>query len=236
MTKEKKYVPPKPSAGDAGHAVLKAGLGAIPLVGAPASELLNMIVLPPLERRRNKWAEDIGEALRVLEERKEVSLESLGQSDEFIDVVLEATRIALKTSSQEKKEALKNAILNTALGEVPDESLQSMYLSYVDTLTVWHIKLLDLFSHPPGYIAKHNVASPVGTRTMGTLGHLVEGVFPELDGKRDIYDLIWKDLYSKALVDTDALHVLMSVNGLFAKRTTEIGNLFLDFIRNPIQD
>ena len=35
---------------------------------------------------------------------------------------------------------------------------------------------------------------------MGAISHLVENAFPELKGRRDLYDLIWKDLYSRALV------------------------------------
>ena len=43
---EEKYNPPKRSTGDAVHAVVRAGLGAIPLAGAAATELLNLMVLP----------------------------------------------------------------------------------------------------------------------------------------------------------------------------------------------
>ncbi len=58
MNKEKKYTPPKRDAGDVIHAMTRAGLGTIPIAGAAASELLNLIVTPSLEKRRNQWMED----------------------------------------------------------------------------------------------------------------------------------------------------------------------------------
>jgi len=233
MNYKKKYKPPEKSATDAVHSVARAGLGAIPVAGAAASELLSVIVTPPLERRRSKWMEEIGEVLRNLEEKMGVVLESLREKDQFIDVALEATQIAIRTSNREKREALKNAILNSALPNPPEESLQKMFLSFIETLTVWHLKFLDLFNDPPAYIHRHNLQ--IGNITMGAMSYLIENAFPELRGRRDLYDLIWKDLYSRALVTTEGLHTMMTGSGIVARRTTEIGKLFLDYIKNPIE-
>lgn len=172
--------------------------------------------------------------MRQLEEKMGVVLDSLMEKDQFIDIAVEATQIAIKTSSQEKREALKNAILNSALPNPPEESLQKMFLSFIDTLTVWHLKLIELFDDPPEYIQKNNLQ--FGNISMGAMSHLVENAFPELRGRRDLYDLIWKDLYSRALVNTDGLHTMMTGGGIVAKRTTEIGKLFLEFIKNPIEE
>lgn len=64
------------------------------------------------------------------------------------DVTLQASVIALRTSQKEKLEALKNAILNIANGQNVDESLQIMFLSFIERFTVWHIRLLELFQIP----------------------------------------------------------------------------------------
>ena len=77
MNEDQKYTPPEKSVGDAVHAVARAGLGAIPVAGAAASELLIAIVSPPLEKRRSEWMAEVGEALRKLEEQMGVVLESL---------------------------------------------------------------------------------------------------------------------------------------------------------------
>lgn len=234
MKEVNKYKPPEGSAGEAAHAVVRSGLGAIPFAGAAAVELLNAIVASPLEKRRTKWMEYVGEALKELEEKTGIILESLQENEEFIDVALEATQIAIKTSNLEKREALKNAIINSALPNPPEESLQKMFLSFIETLTVWHLKLLELFNDPPQYLEKQNISFT--GYSMGSMSHLVENAFPELRGRRDLYDLIWKDLYSRALVNTEHLHTMMTGSGIIAKRTTEIAIQFLNYIKSPLGD
>lgn len=178
--------------------------------------------------------EDVGNALRELEEKMGIALESLQDNDVFIDVAIEATQLAIKTSNQEKREALKNAILNSALPTSPEESLQKMFLSLIDTLTVWHLKLLELFNDPSAYLEKNKIQFT--GYSMGAPSHLVENALPEMKGRRDLYDLIWKDLYSRSLVTTEHLHVTMTGSGIIAKRTTEIARLFLAYVKNPIEE
>lgn len=178
--------------------------------------------------------EEVGKGLKELERKMGVVLEELQENDAFLDVALEATQIAIRTSTKEKKEALKNAILNSALPDPPAQYMQNLFLSLVDSLTIWHIKLLELFENPQDYVARHQV--DIERLSMGALSHLVERAFPELSGKRSLYDLIWKDLYSRALVGTDNLHTMMTGGEIFVKRTTEIGSLFMDYIKSPIDD
>ena len=135
---------------DVAYSLVKAGLGSIPIAGAAASELLALLVTPPLERRRNEWMNDLGERLRQLEQEKGLELESLSDNDLFIDTVLYATQLALRTSEKEKKEYLRNAIVNCALGDTPEQSLAKMFLNLIDQFTVWHLKILNLFDDPEG--------------------------------------------------------------------------------------
>ena len=60
--------PPKPTTGDVAHALTKAGLSMIPVVGGPAVELFQHLFQPPLERRGNEWMEQVGEKLLSLEQ------------------------------------------------------------------------------------------------------------------------------------------------------------------------
>ena len=223
MNKEEKYKTPKRDAGDVIHAITRAGLGAIPYAGAAASELLNLIVTPSLEKRRNQWMEEIGKGLGALEEKMGVVLESLQENDGFIGTAIEATRIAIKTINREKREALKSAILNSALPNPPDESLQQMFLFLIDTMSVWHLKVLELCKVQVKYmdIPEGDLAA-----SMDHLG----SEFSELREK-GFFMFVWNDLSSKSLIATER-----SDNGVITHRTTEIGNLFLDFIKNPIEE
>lgn len=211
--------PEKKTAGDIGYAVAKATLGSIPVAGAAASELLGLIVAPPLEKRKAQWFNDIGERLQ----RLEIVLETLPENDVFIDISIKATEIALKTSEDEKKEALKNAVIHSTNASI-DISLQQIFLGYIDTFTVWHIRLLKLFDDPSKQRDKFS------TLSMGGLSSILDSVYPELKNERAFYDQIWKDLYLKGLVNAEGLHTTMSESGLLASRTTDMGKKFLAYI------
>ena len=119
-----------------------------------------------------------------------------------------------------KNAALRNAILNVAKGGAPEEAIQHIFLNLVDILTELHLRILRVFYAP---------APPPGMR-MGGLSSVLEHNIPELRGRRELYDQLWKDLYVRGLVNTEGLHTTMSGNGLTQKRTTELGDTFLTFI------
>jgi hypothetical protein len=144
MTNELKL--PKLSKGDVAHAVARSVLSIIPWVGGPAVELFNAIIAPPLEQRRDEWREEVGAALIRLEQEKGVNLEALRDNQVFIDTVLQATQIALRNSRQEKRRALRNAVLNAALPAGDPEKLSYTELDHfvrcLDTLSVGAIEVL----------------------------------------------------------------------------------------------
>lgn len=210
---------PKPSKGDAIHAAVKAGLSAVPALGGPAAEIFQFVIQPPLERRRYAWMRDVGDRLAALE-REGISLAELRENDEFISAVMHASQIAMRTHREEKLLALSNAICNVARGQGPEEALQHFFLEVVDSLTELHLRILALFREPS---APPNI-------TTGSLVTVLERGIPELKGQRDVYDQFWRDLYTRGLVNTDGLHTMITAQGMGQKRTSELGDLLLDFI------
>jgi len=195
-----------------------------------AAELFQYFVTPPLEKRLEQWMDEVGKALRHLEENQGVKLEELQSDDVFIDTVLQASQIASRNSQEEKRRALRNAVLNAALPNPPEQSLQQMFLNFVDTFTVWHLRLLKLFSDPQQWAAEHNHEFP---DLMGGLSSILESAFPELHGKRAFYDQVWRNLYQRGLVNTESLHTTMTGRGLMSKRASELGTQFLRFVEEP---
>ena len=234
MSEDEKYDVPEASKGDVAHAIARSGLGAIPYAGATATELLNAVITPPLERRRQAWMEKVGNGLRELEDKMGVVLEQLQENETFIDAALEASQLAIRNSEVEKINALRNAVLNSALPNPPEKSLQDMFFSFIDMFSVWHLKLLTLFQNPPAWLESNG--KNMGNTYMGAMSHLIEEAYPELNGRRDLYDQIWKDLYLRGLVSTEGIHTTMTSSGIVAKRTTNIGDAFLSFIKNPIKN
>jgi len=232
MVDEKKYKVPEAGAGDVGHSLVKAGISSLPIVGAAASELLSLIVSPSLEKRKSEWMEMVGNGLLDLEQKMGIVLEDLHNNDKFIDAAMDATQIALRTSQREKLNALRNALLNSVLPNSPDESLQKMFFSFIDIFTLYHIKLLELFQNPKKWFERHGIKYPE-FYISSSLSQLIEKAFQGL--KRELYDQIWKDLFLRGLVSTEGLHVMMTASGADSKRTTAIGDAFIEFIANPLE-
>jgi len=218
MGKEKLEMP-EASKGDVAHSIAKSGLSAIPVIGGAAVELFQNVVQPPLEKRRVEWMAQVGEKLQELEE-KGFNLETLQENEQFISAAMYASQLALRTHKEEKIEALRNAVVNVARGQAPEDAMQHIFLNFVDTLTELHIQILKLFQAP----------TPPPNMSMGGLSDVLEYNMPEMRGRQDIYDQLWKDLYMRGLVSTDGMHMTMSGNGLGQKRTTGLGDAFLSFI------
>ncbi len=227
-SKKKVIKAPEKSSGDRIHAILKGAVAGAPLVGGVASELLSMIFGPPLEKRSQQWREEVSEVINELVSNRGIAVEELQNNDQFVSVVANATQIATRNHQQEKIEALKNALLNSVISETIEESLQNLFLSYIDTLTVWHIKILRAFRNPQQTQQGGRYSS-----TSSSPSQVLLEIYPDLNGKRDFYDLIWKDLFSRGLVGLENLHVMMTPSGAYGKQTTKTGEMFIDFISTP---
>jgi hypothetical protein len=218
MAEQEKYEPPKPTKSDKVHIIARAGLQVIPGVGGAVADFFNAIINPPLEKRRQKWMEDIAEGLRALEAEQNINLEELSSNETFVTTLMQASQAAIRNHQQEKLEALRNVVLNSALPDAPDESLQQMFLNFVDVFTTWHIRLLKLFDNPVEDAKAKGLN--FGNLLAGGLSIILEGAFPELKDRREFYDQVWKDLHSRSLVGNESLHGTMSASGLMASRTT----------------
>ena len=164
---------------------------------------------------------EVGEKLRELEV-KGLKLEDLQKNEEFVSAVMYASHVALRTHKAEKLNALRNAILNVAKGQAPEETVQHLFLNFIDSFTELHLRILKVFQAPPPNLS------------MGGLSDVLDHNIPDLRGRRELYDQLWKDLYSRGLVTTDGLHSTMSGHGLAQKRTTGLGDAFLKFIAEPV--
>ena len=213
---------PKPTLSDSVHTLTKAGLSMIPVVGGPAVEFFQHLVQAPLERRRNEWMNAIGEKLQCME-KNGLKLEDLQSNEQFITAVMQASTAAIRTHKVEKLTALRNAILNIANGQGPEETTQHIFLSFIDEFSEMHLRIL-FFADAPKLRAGISV---------GGLGHLLEENIADLRGQRKLYDQLWKDLYLRGLVNTESLHVMMSNTGLAQSRTTELGKSLIKFISEP---
>jgi len=171
---------------------------------------------------------DIAERLKALEEAGAIDLNELSKSDQFIDVVLQTTTYALKTSEDEKIKAFRNALLHTALGEAPSKVKSHIFLTQLDKFTSWHTKLLDFINDPREWLQNADITIPnyMGTSIFTIICH----AFPELKEHSELVDIIWDDLKVAGFHNTSGIRTTMTGDGALASRTTPLGQEFLGFI------
>jgi hypothetical protein len=223
---------PEPGAWDHAHSIVKGLVSTIPAVGGVASEVFSIIVAPPLAKRQEAWIEDVVQALVDLQGKVEgFKLEDLSNNEPFITTVMHATQSALRNHQTEKLEALRNAVLNSALPNPPEEDLQQIFINYVDELTTWHLRVLKLFDNPPKWAEENNKPYPTSWHMGGTY-QVVAHAYPELAANEELARRIYADLDVRGLA-TIPYNTTMSVQGIFASRTSSLGKRFIQFISTP---
>jgi DNA-binding FadR family transcriptional regulator len=202
-------------------------------VGGPITEVMSMVLAPAITRRRDTWLKELADALDQMERKFDrFRIENLKDDEPFISAVIDATRTAIGTHKGEKRAALRNALLNIALHRSTDEDQQQIFLRYIDELTVWHLRILQLFQNPPLHLASKGIKTAY---FMGGSSQVLEDMYPELQGRREFYDQVVADLNSRGLLNSpNFLHSMMSAQGMVEKRTTPLADALLTFIADPL--
>ncbi|BBK37721.1 hypothetical protein STAQ_27990 [Allostella sp. ATCC 35155] len=231
MCPDKPSNPLEHSAGDFAHAGARALISLVPVVGGSAAELFSLLVAEPLSKRRDAWIVEIAERLKGLENAVQgFSVEGLAEDPGFTTVLLSATQIAIRTHRAEKHEALRNAVLNAALGDTPDDDLRAIFLGFVDRLTALHLTVLAAVQRPS---ENEMLVARFQNVSRGALLPVLTAAVPRLHSPPSLATTIWGDLRSALLVEAVDLNMMMTGSGLLQKRTTALGDQLLRFISEP---
>jgi len=249
MTKDLKPIIEKPSIGDIGYQLISIGLTLIPY-GSPIASLFTAVIVPPSQKRSEKLLSTLAEDLTKLKEEFDYKFENLSEKPMFVTALMQGLQIAIRNHQDEKIDALKNAILNSALKNSPEDDLQLIFLNYIDTFTVLHIKLLEFFNKP---LSKDLISELKDNFKFEAheledmdiiefnLGEVLEYIFPDLKGQDHIYKNIARDLNTKGLIIILEPVVGFSVDinikdgSMADPHIQSLGKMFLSYINPPKQ-
>lgn len=220
------------SAGETAMSAVGAAVGlVVPIVGPAVTQaILKRAIKLPLEVRRSNWFNSVGEGLRELQDRFDgFDPEALGENEEFVSTVFEATEMAMKTHHREKREALKNAVLNTARGFSIDDVVRGSFLGYIDRFSGLHLRILHVEANP----TSDEYRAAAGSIYMGSRHVVIRKMISERDVPDDSLKRVYDDLKREGLTHGNE-HSGLSADGLFTKNTTPIGEAFLAFISDPL--
>ncbi|CDZ76654.1 hypothetical protein BN59_00928 [Legionella massiliensis] len=181
-----------------------------------------------LANRRDLFLQEVANRLNELKEQSIVDIESLSSNELFSTIIYNAIKESLTIHENEKREYLKNAVINTALEINITDELQLRFISVISSLTQSHIQLLKLFE-------ERDVSK---IKSYESLFALCE--FP---GNKDEFRMFCHDLLSHSLinisVDFDDFEDVAASTKIIADqseeeapyiRITSIGYEFLRYI------
>lgn len=218
--------PEKRGASDYLQPIVKGTTGAVPFVGGVLGEVMGLVWQPALVRRRDEWFRGLGERLDELEQNVEGIRERL-ESEQVLTVTAQATVSAIATHQPDKRDALRAAVLNTVVAAEPDEEIQLLFLRLIDSYSAAHLQLLRFLDDPVAGFDARGLERP--NISEGGVGYLIEQAFPEWT--RDFYGPIHSDLAAAGL--SHGISGMMTAQGLWQGRTTDLGKRFLRFVTDP---
>lgn len=237
MVEPKEPLPPFPRSDDqelgyqVANTALSAASAVVPGAGYALQQIVKRFIGSPLEARRSKWFQRVGEGLKELEEKMEsFDLNRLAEDEDFISIVYQTTDAAMRAHREEKREALCNVLLNSAIGYQLDEVLRSTFINYVDRFSPLHLRLLKLLADPSASAA---MVAQAKNMMMGSQSVVVRAALPESEVSEELFDRITSDLAKEGLID-GSLKAMITAQSLLAKRSTKIGDEFLRFISKPL--
>ncbi|MCY1282061.1 hypothetical protein D9M70_308850 [compost metagenome] len=217
------------------HRVVRGAVGSLPLVGSAATEAFLSMFESPMNRRRTEWMLQVTTAVNQMVDGGVVTLDGLLENDRFVDVVLQASLIAQKTSKKIKLEALCNSIVNVASSRLSVVDKSSLFLRLIDSFDEWHIRVLHFYANPEAVFDVKEVADK-----KLNLIDMVQIAIPELKGEVSYVSSIWYDLKHAGLIHGESPtgfhlkhHVVDGQTiGVLAGMATAFGGEFLYFISN----
>ncbi|MGO4715358.1 hypothetical protein [Bradyrhizobium sp. 2TAF24] len=232
MTEPPERLPdfPEEASGRFGYSVAKVTLAGIPFVGDALQEILERAIGEPLKRRQEEWFRKIGKGLQELHERLEgFDPRSLGDNPAFVGIVYEATDQAMRAQEEERLEALRNVVLNTAAGIAIDDVLRGRFMGYVGRFSTAHVHVLKAMDNPGASPAM--VAQAKGM-TMGAFWPGLLVGLPEFGQREDLLEVIVAELEAERLIEKSS-KVMMSGGSIMSQKSTTLGRAFLQFISSP---
>lgn len=222
--------PPNDPKAEAAAAAAKGLVSAIPLAGGLISEIGNLY-LNPLEKRKQKWMEDVSDALNKIRDELNILPEQLESNDAFISALYQATEIAMRNHQSEKRAALRNALISSAATD-QNQELETRLLRYVDELGLTHIRLLSNLNIHAGQFSRDKKLDQIYARTCDLMPNIDRILFRSI-----LQDLETRFLITLGDVEDFAEHkskkdpVFIGATEIRSIEVTGLGRSFLTYIR-----
>lgn len=224
--------------------VIYTGASTIANIVPGVGELFKFLFEDPITKRKLDWIESLEKRITELESTISDIKNRIKNNENAISATFYASALAVKTTDKIKLEALQNIIINAALNPNFDGYKIQMFLSFVDSFTEWHIRILKFFHDPKSLADERNIKIPSGEfQTVPTM-YIFWQLYPDMSKNSAYIKVIMDNLYNNGLIDVDGnfltnvysyrppLGIFSKEYGPLTKHTTSLGDELLLFIKS----
>jgi hypothetical protein len=212
--------------------VVKAGLASFP-AGASIASLLTDYIPSQRHKRLEEFVERLGNDLKRLSDRIDADYV---KSESFAPMVEQCLRGVADQPQQEKREAFRAILLNSAIDSSTSSDEKDFYLALVKDLTGLHLRILSFLVSPRRYL--QSIGRTPESMTEGrSFDVIMQNVFYPVP--LDVIRSAFGDLHRRGLVNTDegVFSTMTSSQGLAlvgeGTRVTAFGLRFIQFCTVP---
>lgn len=210
--------------------LIKAVLASFP-VGASVASLITDYIPNSKLKRLEEFILKIADDLKRLGEKIE---QKYITTDEFAYMIEQSFRGVAENYQQEKIEAFRGILLNSAIHQDVAQEEKEFFLSLVNSLSIVHMKILKFLAFPYEYLEEQGI-SPQTVR--GGFREIFRTVMPEFSTDTSIVEVAFGDLYQRDFLSTDKsiFHTMTANQGLnlIENRVTDLGRRFIEFCKSP---
>lgn len=182
-------------------------------------------VSPGYKKRLHSWLDELAIDVKDLKVKyQEFQPDRLAKNEMFKTALWTGAQAAIRNHEKEKREYLRNAVLNSAMPGSLEESKQLVFLPLVDRLTVLHVKVLAHFNNPGPYVKKR-APSEVDRQSLEQV--CLDRFGGELDGV--LLRIIISELERDGLMDR-VTSDKFPVKEHGVRRTTDLGRDFVKYV------
>ena len=212
------------------HRTIKGIIGAVPFAGTLLTEYYSLLIASPIEQRKENWLIAVINDLEKLKNSNKIDIDQLKNDDEFISVLLSASQLAIRNHETEKLNALKNAVINSALKIDLSGIKKMLFLNIIGQTTVLHLKILDFLDNPGKHLTENNRQDLTG---IPRLSKIVTIYFKDYCKSPHLLKYVLYDLDNLGLI-LDASKKSRKKEEIIRRWTSGVGHEFNNFIKEHL--
>ena len=206
----------------------KGAISLIPWAGPFLAEFLDLAKENVMDRRQKEWMALVNDKFDLLQKR----IDELSSDEFYVSVVQKTSYYAMQAYQEEKRALFANIIYNAATIDL-EQDRQMLFIDLLNHYTLFAVKLLDFLScshyHEDDYIQSRGMSTCYTYPAEEKFFDYLRKANPDFSDSSYVA-ILYRQLMRDGLVEDFDFSIPQRPNHMRKKRTTALGDAFLDYI------